>query len=335
MFQIVVDSGANIPAELVRHYDIRVLSFINITDGKPLVCFNPDLTIEEERSKGKEYYDAIRNGMKVQTGLIGCGEFEDCFREICEGGEDVISLSISSGISGTYNASRIAAETVNDEMTNGHKVYTIDTMNASLATGILAIYASEMRAEGKEAEQVAEAIRQMVPRINGVFTVDDLRYLARTGRLTGSKALIGNLLSIKPILRGDKEGHIVQYKKCHGRKASLNTLVSLVCDNIVDPESQILGIAHADAYEESVYIMNEITKRIKVRGFINTTYDFCTGSHVGPETIALFFLGKDRELSGDGILARAQQAVSAQIEALRERERDGHLSPIPGSGGRI
>ncbi|MBQ3979798.1 MAG: DegV family protein, partial [Lachnospiraceae bacterium] len=84
MFQIVVDSGANIPAELVRHYDIRVLSFINITDGKPLVCFNPDLTIEEERSRGKEYYDAIRNGMKVQTGLIGCGEFEDCFREICE-----------------------------------------------------------------------------------------------------------------------------------------------------------------------------------------------------------------------------------------------------------
>ena len=103
----------------------------------------------------------------------------------------------------------------------------------------------------------------------------------------------------------------------------------------MDPENQILGIAHADAYEESVYIMNEITKRIKVRGFINTTYDFCTGSHVGPETIALFFLGKDRELSGDGILARAQQAVSAQIEALRERERDGHLSPIPGSGSRI
>ena len=115
MFQIVVDSGANLPAELVRHYNIHVLSFVNITDGKPLVCFTPDLTIEEERAKGKEYYDAIRNGMKVQTGLIGCGEFEECFRALSANGDDVLYLSISSGISGTFNASRIAANTIEQE----------------------------------------------------------------------------------------------------------------------------------------------------------------------------------------------------------------------------
>ena len=326
MFQIIVDSGANIPAELVRHYDIRVLSFVNITDGKPLVCFNPDLTIEEERAKGKEYYDAIRGGMKVQTGLIGCGEFEEAFREIMENGDDVLCLTISSGISGTFNSARIAAESIMDDAPNGRCVRLIDTKNASLATGILAIYASEMRTEGKEIDEVVPAIEAMVPRINGIFTVGDLRYLAKTGRLTGSKALIGNLLSIKPILRGDKDGHIVQYKKCHGRKAALNALISLVCDNVVDPENQLLGIAHADAYEESVYIMNEITRRIKVRGFIDTTYDFCTGSHVGPDTIALFFIGKDRELNGEGILSRASQAVSAQIEALK----DGNRSPVAG-----
>ena len=318
MFQIVVDSGANIPAELVRSYDIRVLSFVNITDGRPLVCFDPTLTIEEERIKGKEYYDAIRAGMKVQTGLIGCGEFEDCFREICEAGDDVLCLTISSGISGTYNSARIAAEAVNEDAPNGRRAVVVDSMNASLATGILAIYASELRKEGKELDEVLPIIESYVPRINGVFTVDDLRYLAKTGRLTGSKALIGNLLSIKPILRGDREGHIVQYKKCHGRKAALNALISLVCDNVVDPENQILGIAHADAYDESVYIMNEITKRIKVRGFINTTYDFCTGSHVGPETIALFFLGKDRELTGGNLITRVNQAVTTQLESIRD-----------------
>ncbi len=330
MFQIVVDSGANLPAELVRHYNIHVLSFVNITDGKPLVCFTPDLTIEEERAKGKEYYDAIRNGMKVQTGLIGCGEFEECFRALSANGDDVLYLSISSGISGTFNASRIAANTIEQEYSaddagNHPRIRLIDSMNASLATGILAIYASELREQGKDIDEVIPEIEAMVPRINGVFTVGDLRYLAKTGRLTGSKALIGNLLSIKPILRGDKEGHIVQYKKCHGRKAALNALVSLVCDNVVNPESQILGIAHADAYEESVYIMNEITKRIHVRGFINTTYDFCTGSHVGPDTIALFFLGKDRELNGEGLLSRASQAVAAQLEAIR---RDGYITPV-------
>ena len=285
MFQIVVDSGANIPAELVKHYDINVLSFVNITNGKPLVCFDPDLTIEEERVKGKEYYDSIRNGMSVQTGLIGCGEFEECFRSFTENGDDVLCLTISSGISGTFNAARIAAGAVNSDendvalsadssdSASSHRphVHVVDTKNASLATGILAIYASEMRSHGKEIDEVVPEIEAMVPRINGIFTVGDLRYLAKTGRLTGSKALIGNLLSIKPILRGNRDGFIVQYKKCHGRKAALNALVSLVCDNVVNPEEQILGIAHADAYEESLYIMNEITKRVKVRGFIIAT----------------------------------------------------------------
>ena len=112
-------------------------------------------------------------------------------------------------------------------------------------------------------------------------------------------AVIGNVLSINPILRGNKDGYIVQYKKCRGRKSVIHELISLVCNNIVEPEKQIIGIAHADAYEESLYIMEEIQKRVKVRGFINTSYDFCTGSHVGPDTLALFFMGKDRELSGN------------------------------------
>ena len=90
--------------------------------------------------------------------------------------------------------------------------------------------------------------------------------------------------------------YIVTYKNVRGRKAALNTLINLVCDNIIKPEEQIIGIAHADAYEDSLYIMDKIKEKINVRDFINTSYDFCTGSHVGPDTIALFFIGKDREL---------------------------------------
>ena len=102
-------------------------------------------------------------------------------------------------------------------------------------------------------------------------------------------------LSIKPILRGNKDGFIVQYKKCRGRKAALNELISLVCDNIVEPEKQIIGIAHADAYEDFRSMSwIKFRKKISVREFINTSYDFCTGSHVGPDTIALFFMAKDR-----------------------------------------
>ena len=296
MFQIVVDSAANIPAELVKKYDIRVISFVNYVNGQPLTCFDPDLTLEQERVKGKEYYDALRAGAEIKTGLISSGDFEECFRSIMENNEDVLYFSLSKNISGTYNSARIAAQELMENPPIGRKIRMIDSLNASLAQGILAIYASEMRSQGMDFDTIADTLETYPARMNGIFTVGDLKYLAKTGRLSGSAALIGNILSIKPILRGNKDGYIVQYKKCRGRKAALNTLVSLVCETIIDPKEQIIGIAHADSYEDSLYVMEEIQKRIQVREFINTSYDYCTGSHVGPDTIALFYMAKDREL---------------------------------------
>lgn len=298
MFEIIVDSAANIPADLVKKFKIKVLSFVNLVNGKEVTCFDPDLSEEEERQKGKEYYDAIRSGAEVKTGLISSGIFEDTFREILEQDKDILYFSLSKNISGNYNSARIAAEELMDSGEYSHKIRLIDSLNASLAQGILAIYASEMRDKGMAFDDVADELETYPARMNGVFTVGDLKYLSQTGRISGTSALIGNVLSIKPILRGNKDGYIVQYKKCRGRKSALNELISLVCDNIVDSENQIIGIAHADAYEDSLYIMEQIQKRIKVRDFINTSYDFCTGSHVGPDTIALFFMAKDRELSG-------------------------------------
>ena len=240
----------------------------------------------------------IRAGADVKTGLVSSGDFEDLFRSILEAGDDILYFSLSKNISGTYNSARIAAEELSESFPD-RKIRLIDALNASLAQGILAIYASEMRAKGMSLEETADILSTYPAKMNGVFTVGDLKYLSRTGRISSSAALVGNLLNIKPILRGNKDGFIVQFKKCRGRKAALNTLVSLVCDNIVNPEEQIIGIAHADAYEDSLYVMEEIRKRVKLRGFINTSYDYCTGSHVGPDTIALFFMAKDREL-GEG-----------------------------------
>ena len=296
MFQIVVDSAANIPAELVKKYDICVISFVNYVSGKKVVCFDPDLTPEEERAKGREYYDAVRAGADVKTGLVSSGDFEDLFRSILEAGDDILYFSLSKNISGTYNSARIAADELSESFPD-RKIRLIDALNASLAQGILAIYASEMRAKGMSLDETAGILSTYPAKMNGVFTVGDLKYLSRTGRISSSAALVGNLLSIKPILRGNKDGFIVQFKKCRGRKAALNTLISLVCANIVNPEEQIIGIAHADSYEDSLYVMEEIQKRVKLRSFINTSYDYCTGSHVGPDTIALFFMAKDRELS--------------------------------------
>lgn len=155
-----------------------------------------------------------------------------------ENNEDVLYFSLSKNISGNFNSARLAAEDLMHDPVNGRKIRLIDSLNASLAQGILAIYASEMRDKGMEIDEVADILETYPAKMNGVFTVGDLKYLSRTGRLSGATALVGNLLSIKPILRGNKDGFIVQYKKCRGRKAALNELVSLVCDNITEPENR-------------------------------------------------------------------------------------------------
>ncbi len=297
MFQIYVDSAANLPAIKAIQYNIHVISFVNLIDGKEIVCYNPNLSPDEEREKGTEYYNAMRAGCEIKTGLISTATFENEFRKALESNQDVLYLSLSKNISGNYNSARLAADELMENSLYNHKIRLIDTLNASLGQGLLAVYASEMRDKGMTIDEVANTLEVYIGKMNGIFTVGDLKYLSRTGRIKGGTALIGNILNIKPILRGNKDGYIVSYKNSRGRKAALNELVNLLCNNIEHPEDQILGVAHADAYEDSLYVMQEIQKRITIRDFINTSYDFCTGSHVGPDTLALFFMGNDRELS--------------------------------------
>ncbi|MCR5743424.1 MAG: DegV family protein [Lachnospiraceae bacterium] len=297
MFQVFVDSGANIPAVDVRKYGINVISFVNYVDGEKLVCFDPDLSLEEERVKGKEYYNKIRAGAEVKTSLINTADFVSVFEPVLKGGEDILYISLSSNISGTFNAARLAAQELTEEYPD-RKIRLVDSLNASLAQGILAIYAVTFRDKGMDIDRIAELLTGAVPHMNGTFTVDNLKYLAHTGRIKSSVALVGNILSIKPILRGNAEGFIVQYKKCRGRKKVLDELADYVIDNIVEPEKQIIGIAHADSYADSLYVIERITNKVKVKEVINTSYDYCTGSHVGPDTIAMFFMGYDRELGG-------------------------------------
>ncbi len=296
MFQIFVDSAANLPAVIARQCQIHVISFVNLVNDQELVCYHPGLSPEEERSKGREYYNAMRQGCRIQTGLISTATFEEEFQDVLAADQDVLYISLSKNISGNYNSARLAAEELASKTINGRKIRLVDSLNASLAQGILAIYASRMRDRGKTVDEAADFLESCVGKMNGLFTVGDLKYLFQSGRIKKSVAAIGNVLKIIPILKGNQEGFIVPHKKVRGRKGALNALVNLFCNNIVEPEKQIVGIAHADAYEDSLYVMRKIQERVQVGEFINTSYDFCTGSHVGPDTVALFFMGKNREL---------------------------------------
>ena len=158
-----------------------------------------------ELAKGKEYYNAMRTGCEIKTGLISTANFADAFRTALEADQDVIYLSLSKNISGTYNSARLAAEELLEEYGGKRKIRLVDSLNASLAQGILAIYASEMRDRGMNVDEAADLLETYVSKMNGVFTVGDLKYLSRTGRIKGSVAVVGNMLKIKPILRGSED----------------------------------------------------------------------------------------------------------------------------------
>ncbi len=296
-FRIVVDSGANIPAEQVKKYGIDVISFVISVDGKEITCFEPDKSPEQEKEAGKAYYDAIRNGAEVSTSLLNRSQFEDYFEPILKQGEDILCINLSSGISGTYFEAKCAASDLQVKYPD-RKIEVVDSKNASLGQGLLAVYASMMRSEGMAFERITEIIRSYVPRINGVFTVGDLKYLAKTGRIKKTVAMAGNILNIKPILRGDKDGYIVEFRKLRGRRKSIDELVNLIVNNMQNPSEQILGIAHADAYEDVCTVVEKVKQRTGLKDVLITSYDYCTGSHVGPDTVAVFFLAKDRELAG-------------------------------------
>ena len=307
-FEIFVDSGANIPAREVEKYNINVLSFVNIVDGKEVQCYTPGLTPLEERLEGKKFYDSMRNGAKISTSMLNTQHFMDAFEPVIKAGKDVIYVPISSGISGTCQAARVAAEELKEDYPD-RTVYVVDSKNGSMGVGLHAVNASIMRKEGTPVDQIVAKLNADVPKMNGLFTVGNLKYLARTGRLHNATATVGNMLNVKPILRGNADGYIVEFKKVRGRRKSIEEVCRLLIDNIENPEDQIISIAHADAYEEALECAAIIKNHVNVKEIIITSYDFCTGSHVGPDTIAFFFKAKDRELSAEPSTQRLSVAV--------------------------
>lgn len=194
-----------------------MISFVNLVDGKEITCFDPNLSPEEERQKGTEYYQAMSRGCEIKTGLISTAAFEEAFRSALEADQDVLYFSLSKNISGTYNSARLASEELLDEFGDKHKIRLVDSLNASLAQGILAVYASEMRTKGMSVDEVADTLECYVEKMNGVFTVGDLKYLSRTGRTKEALPPSEMFLRSNQSLRGNKDGYIVFYKNCRGR----------------------------------------------------------------------------------------------------------------------
>jgi DegV family protein with EDD domain len=286
-FTILTDTSANLPSALLKERDIYVIPYHYSIGEKQYSC------LDTEGFDGKKFYKAMRLGADIKTSAINFQNYIDFFSQFLEKGEDILFISMSSGISSSFNCSEIATGELSAKYPD-RRIYTIDTLGASLGEGIFALRAADYRDKGCDIDEVYKRIEEEKKSMYQVFTVDDLMYLRRTGRLTGSAAVIGNMLQIKPILKGNENGEIVNFTKVIGRRRAVEALAQRYNMLVKDNENQIVGIAHADCDKDAEYLAELISKKKPPKEILTVMYEPVTGSHVGPGTLALFFMGDDK-----------------------------------------
>lgn len=284
MTQLFTDTSANLPIEIIDEYGIEVVPFSYTIDGVEY--------IPEREFDGKAFYAAMRAGSEVKTSMVNAGTFIERFKAALDAGKDVLYIGMSGGISGTANAALMAKQELDEEYPD-RKIVVIDTLAASLGEGLLVIKAAEQLRDGAALDTIEEAIRAQVPSMCQSFTVDDLKYLKNTGRVSGAAAIIGNVLSIHPILIGDYEGKIVVKAKVRGMKRTLDALAERYAELALS-KTETIGIAHADNEEGKAYLVQRLRDKGLTGKCLSVCYEPVTGSHVGPGTVALFFFGTDR-----------------------------------------
>lgn len=286
MFRIMTDTSANIPTEMAAAQDITVIPFHYTVNGATNIC------IDTARFDGVTFYNAMREGADVTTSQINPQSYLDEMRPVLERGEDILFVGMSSGISGSFHCAELAAEELMEDFPE-RRIRLVDTIGASLGEGLLVLRAVKEKLSGMTLEAVYQKLMDLRHRICNIFTVDDLKYLRKGGRLSNLSFLIGTLLNIKPLLKGNEAGRIVAFAKIRGRKKAIEALADRYNEYVVHPEDQTVGIAHADCPEDAQRLIDLLNAKKPPKEILNVCYEPVTGSHVGPGTLALFFEARE------------------------------------------
>ena len=286
MIKLFTDTSANLPVSVIKQYGIEVVPFSYTVNGKP-VHYSADADFN-----GRAFYEAMRDGVDVKTSMVNVSDFTAAFEPWLEKGDAVIYIGMSGGISGTANAAKLAAEDLLGDYPSA-KIAAIDTFAASLGEGFLVIEAAKMIEHGEPFLRIVKKIELARKNMCQFFTVDDLAYLKKGGRISGAAAVVGTVLNIKPMLKGDETGRIVLCGKVRGFIKSMDALAEKY-DELALDKSAPMGIAHADNPEGA----KQLEERLRAKGFsgevLNVIYEPVTGAHVGPGTVALFFWGEHK-----------------------------------------
>ncbi len=285
-FIIFTDSGCDIKPEILENWNVKYakLSFAFDTDGVVLT----DDTIES-----KTFYDRMRNGEVAKTSAVNIETFKNAFRPLIENGNDILYIGFSSGLSTTFNSGRVALEELSEEYPD-RKLIAVDSLAASAGQGLLVKLAVDQKVAGKTIEEVAEFVENNRLNLCHWFTVDDLVYLKRGGRVSPTVAFVGGLLGIKPVMHMDNEGHLINMSKVRGRKSAIEALADKFNELAINKTSGPVFISHGDCMEDAKSLASIIKKTHNVEVEIITDVGAVIGSHSGPGTLALFFLGKER-----------------------------------------
>ena len=288
-YVIMTDSCCDLSAEEVAESGLIVLPLTFTMDGKTYRD-----TPEHEDMSLAEFYRNIRKGKECTTAAVSVGAFLDAMREVLRSGRDVLCVSFSSALSTTYQSACIAAEELRQEFPNG-RIIVIDSLAASRGQGMLVWYAAKKKAEGKSIDEVADWVREMAPHQDHWFTVFDLNHLRRGGRLNATSAIVGTVLSIKPILHTDAEGKLTPVSKVRGMRAALDGLVKKMDELGIRPlEDQTVFICHADAQDSVDYVVSLLKNRFGITDVRAEFIGPVIGSHTGAGTLGLFFFGSER-----------------------------------------
>ena len=287
MYEIITDTSANLDAALLRQQGIGVIPFSFYIDGQETRC------TDTEQFDAKAFYDGMRRGTPVTTSQLTPQRYLDCFAPLLAAGRDILFVGMSSGISGSYASARMAAAQLQEEFPQ-RKLRLVDTLSASLGEGLQVLKAAEYRTAGIDLDTAADRLLEERHRMCQVFTVEDLRYLRRSGRISNLKAAVGTVLQIKPMLKGDPQGQIVCFAQVRGRKKSIEVLAEQYDRYIEDAENETVAIVHADCPQEAEELARLLQRNHPPGKILTACYEPMTGSHVGPGTVALFFFGTDR-----------------------------------------
>ena len=284
-FQIITDSCCDFPTPM---YGQLGLTFVPLT-----VEFRGNTFDDKNDDTLKDMYAGLRAGEVAKTSAVNPSRWSQAMEKALAAGKDVLVLAFSSGLSTTYQSAVIAAQELAEEYPD-RKIQVIDTLCASMGQGLLVWYACKKRDEGLSLDEVAQWVLDNRLHLCHWFTVDDLMYLKRGGRISAATALVGTMLQIKPLLHVDDEGHLINMTKTRGRKAAIDAMVKKAQELGAGYDNSTMFISHGDCLSDAEYLSRQLKEKCGVKDVVISYVGAVIGSHSGPGTLALFFLGSHR-----------------------------------------